>query len=301
MESSNYYFEMQDQDPSWWLQPAVKSDMASSTANFKESAQIVLFIINPQNDFYPGGVCAVPDAGAGSARIAKLIREHGSKFSRIIVAMATHQYCHISHASSWMDARQQPPAVGTRITYKSLLEGDWQPRSILQQEWCEQYTMKLETKCKKFLTIEPEYCIVGTLGHGVHGVVHSALQEWCAQSASHRTIQYLHHGHNQRAAMYSAVRAAVEDPMDPSTAVNTTLMDTFRTADQVFITGPRLSHCIATTTRDLIDMWGANISKLVILTDGGAVSPGYEANTEEFLDFARIKGCRVCRCAEAFE
>jgi uncharacterized membrane protein YgcG len=61
---------------------------------------------------------------------------------------------------------------------------------------------------RRQLTIWPEHCIIGTVGHAVVPVLQNALQRWAAQSA--RPVAYLLHSQHALGENYSAVRVVVE-------------------------------------------------------------------------------------------
>jgi nicotinamidase-related amidase len=233
VEHSNYDFELQEVNDMWFSDAEAHQDAARSKAASKAPPQIILFLICPQNDYYPGGAMAVENAAPSAKHLETLIREHGSRIKQIVIALATHQYGDLTHPSSWESYQGERPTAGTKITYKALLEGDWQARNAILQEWYELYAKRLESEHRRSLTILPEHCIIGTRGHSVHQSINSAVQEWAARSKN--TVQYVHFGSNKRAYMYSAMQAAVEDPLDASTALNTKLLNVLLESDQVTI------------------------------------------------------------------
>jgi len=69
--------------------------------------------------------------------------------------------------------------------------------------------------------------------------------------------------------MYSALKAEVEDPKDPRTALNEELLVKLKIADRVIICGQALSHCVNYTVRDILNFWHHDlVSKLVLVEDG---------------------------------
>lgn len=96
-------------------------------------------------------------------------------------------------------------------------------------------------------------------------------------------------GMNQLTEMYSAIRAEIPIPNDPTTTVNTELLTKLRSAKtvplsvndpclltvlQLIICGQPLSHGVNYTTRDIVDDWkrhGKDLSGVWVLEDGSLV------------------------------
>lgn len=99
---------------------------------------------------------------------------------------------------------------------------------------------------------------------------------------------------NPRSEHYSAIRAQVPDPADPATQTAGALIDTLRCADEIIIAGEALSHCVANTVRDLAASHGdANVSKLVLLTDGTSPVGGFEQLGDDFQNEFTSRGMRT--------
>ena len=157
------------------------------------------------------------------------------------------------------------------------------------------------------LTIWPEHCIIGSVGHSVVPSINSAVQNWARLKK--RSVQYVMKGQNCRTEMYSAIAAEVEDEKDPSTSVNLELISKLRLADRIVVCGQALSHCVNYTVRDLIKYWDADLSRLVLVENckfiyslvltandfSAGCSPvfGYEAAAATFVNEVRAKGMTV--------
>lgn len=53
-------------------------------------SKLILLIIDPQNDFHPGGTLAIGTANEDSARIAAFIDRHISTIDEIYVTLDSH-------------------------------------------------------------------------------------------------------------------------------------------------------------------------------------------------------------------
>jgi nicotinamidase-related amidase len=95
------------------------------------------------------------------------------------------------------------------------------------------------------------------------------------------------------------VQADVPDPTDPSTQLNTRLIQNLETADVVAVSGQALSHCVANTVWDMADCLGPeSIRKLVLIADTSSPVPGFENLAQQFLADLRQRGMKTARAAE---
>ena len=93
--------------------------------------------------------------------------------------------------------------------------------------YCAEYAHRLESSSnRKFsLTIWPEHCILGTVGHDIVDDVALAISAWKEEEVvgTSRTVEYIQKGMNPYTEMYSAICAEV--PVDASTSFNYELVD----------------------------------------------------------------------------
>lgn len=62
-------------------------------------------------------------------------------------------------------------------------------------------------------------------------MIEDALQAWVEHQ--NKAVEYVMKGQNCRVEMFSAVKAEVEDPLDPSTRQNDAFLDHLKVADRV--------------------------------------------------------------------
>ncbi|KAJ1419803.1 hypothetical protein B484DRAFT_433674, partial [Ochromonadaceae sp. CCMP2298] len=115
-----------------------------------------------------------------------------------------------------------------------------------------------------------------------------------------RPITYIMKGQNLRTEMYSALMAEVEDSADPSTALNTELLNSLKISDRILICGQALSHCVNATTRDLIDHLGKERNHLVLLKDACSSVKDFEVIGAEFLAHCERKNVGIETTESAF-
>lgn len=251
----------------------------------------VLFIIDPQNDFHPGGSLGVPGANEDSARIAEFIKTNVDKIDEIYVSLDSHHRIHIAHGVFWKNSQGSHPPPFTLIKSSDVEQGTWIPVDSTKLEHAKFYTKALEEKGRFVVCIWPEHCLIGTPGHAVVPILNDAMQEWVKHKM--KSIEYIHKGTNCLTEMYSAIAAEVPMEDDPSTNVNPDLIHRLHAADQVFICGEAKSHCVNYTMRDIAAHWKKDISALVLLSDCSSAVPGFEQAAQVFEQEIQEIGCRV--------
>ena len=262
-----------------------------------------LLIIDPQNDFVdtPGkaGSLAVPGAYQDCRRLATFIRRMGPTLADIHVTMDTHRRYDVAHPLWWKDPKTgDRPKPFTMITSKEFGKA-WVPfdtRSEMMDRM-QSYIQALESGGRYPLVIWPEHCLIGTAGHNVQEDVAAAIGHWEATQIA--DVDFVTKGSNPFTEHYSAVKAEVPDPNDPSTQLNVQLIDILKNADIILIAGQALSHCVANTVRDIADNFGEeNIRKMVLLEDCSSNVPGFEQMGKDFITQMSKRGMRVVKSTE---
>lgn len=255
-----------------------------------------LLVIDPQNDFcdIPGAALPVPGANADMQRLASLITRLGSKLDDIHVTLDSHNPVDIAHPSWWTNDQGAAPAPFTMISAADVKNGVWRTRNPRAQVHSLNYVESLERNNRYKLIIWPEHCLIGSWGHNVHADVFSALTAWARSKQA--VVDFVTKGSNPTTEHYSAVQAEVPDANDPSTMLNLNsgLIPALKSADIVLIAGEALSHCVASTVRDIADNFGEdNIKKMVLLEDCSSSVTGFEANGQQFIAEMKARGMQV--------
>lgn len=274
-----------------------------------KSKNIHLLAIDPQNDFCdipennlpldpqsiatgspkPVARPALPVSGADAdmKRLAAFIDRVGDQVDQIHVTLDSHNPVDIAHPTWWQDEKGNAPAPFMVVKADDVRKGIWRARDAKQQAHSLKYVEALEANQKYLLVVWPEHCLIGSWGHNVHGAVKGAVDRWARKNL--KLANYVVKGTNPTTEHYSAVRAEVPDPNDPGTELNRQLIDALREADIVIIAGEALSHCVASTVRDIADALGPKgTEKLVLLTDCTSSVGGFEKLGTDFM--ADLKG-----------
>ena len=254
---------------------------------------VQLLTIDPQNDFCDSaGSLFVPGAEEDMKRLAAMVRRAGNKLNDIHVTLDSHRTVDVAHPVFWKDSAGKHPNPFTIITVQDVENGTWQATNPGFAARALEYVKQLESNARYPLCIWPEHCIIGSWGHSIYPELSDALIDW--ERERFAIVDYVTKGSNVFTEHYSAVQADVPDPTDPSTMLNARLIDILQTADIVAITGEALSHCVANTVNDIIDNFGyENVKKLVLLEDTTSSVLRFEQQGEDFVKKAVAKGMQV--------
>ena len=264
-----------------------------------DTSKVVLFIIDPQVDFHPGGSLGINGANEDSQRTADFIRDNKHLITHIYISLDSHHRTHIAHGICWEDENGNSPQPFTVISNEDIEAGKWKPRDPKLLDHCKFYTKALEEKGRFKLIIWPEHCLIGTPGHAVEKTLNSALQEWAGANLAN--IHYVMKGTNCLVEMYSAIGAEVEIKADPSTCINHNLLGHLNSSEKLIICGQALSHCVNYTTRDIVDNWEGDKSRIIVLKDACSPVAGYEESGKKFLEDMAAVGVTITTCDNVFK
>jgi nicotinamidase-related amidase len=256
-------------------------------------------IIDPQQDFCDpvSGALYVPGAENDMRGLAALLGRYGAEWGAIHVTLDSHHFLHIAHSIWWQDREGNPPAPFTIISEDDVTSGKWRTRRSEEETYSREYVAALARNGRYPLCIWPYHCLIGTPGHSISALLFPALTQWEAMTG--KTVDFVRKGENPRTEHYSALRADVVDPNDTTTGTNSVLVKSLEHADRILVAGEALSHCIANTVRDLIEITDGSVTeKLVLITDACSPVTGFEGYAEDFLREMTVKGVRTMTTAE---
>lgn len=291
---------------------------------------IHLFVVDPQNDFCIAddghdnkGALVVPGADQDMHRLAQMILRLGDKIDDISVTLDSHQTVGIERPDGWWKRASDgaPPAPftclgihpdGRRVV--KFAPGGSAPNAFGMSATEEEYVtvipsflhqggptgkgsfgylQALAARGRYPHIIWTEHCCVGTWGWSIVPELASALKQWERKYVAR--VDYVVKGNNPWTEHFSGVMAEVPDPSDPSTQVNTRLVQTLEKADIILFTGEALSHCVANTARDVVATFAdpKYASRIVLLGDTTSNVGGFEFMGDAFLKDMQAKGMRI--------
>ena len=269
-----------------------------------DKLNVQFLIIDPQNDFCDkNGSLYVQGADKDAERLATMIEQMLPQITDIHTTLDTHHTVSIFHPIFWRNSKGEQPEPFTMITHDDVKEGRWRAHNPAMQKWVLYYTEQLEINKRYALIIWPYHCRIGTPGHNVVAPIARALDKWEQEFAM---VDYVTKGSNFRTEHYSAVQADVTIPTDPTTQLNTGLIQALQTADLLFLTGQALSHCVAYTVKDIANNFGEeNIKKMVLIEDTTSPVQPDPPGTTLFSDAAttfvadmKTRGMQTCRSSD---
>ncbi len=255
--------------------------------------QVELLIIDPQIDFCdPKGALYVTGAEADISRLARMVRRLAPKLDDIHVTLDSHHFVDIAHPIFWKDSSGHHPAPFTIISAPEVETGRWTTTQPGMYRRALAYVQTLAKNGRYPLCIWPPHCLIGSPGHAVMPELFAALAEWEQRFA---LVDYVTKGSNIWTEHYSAIQADVPDPADPSTQINTALIQTLLKADLIAVAGEAGSHCLANTVRDVANNFGDDsfVSKIVLLIDATSPVPGFETFQDDFLREMTGRGMKL--------
>lgn len=255
-----------------------------------------LLVIDPQNDFMDSpefkGSLAVPGAYADMQRLTSYMKKVTP--DAIFITMDTHSKYDISHAMWWVNTEGQPPAPFTIISTEDVKSGKWKAIDPKEQEYSEFYVDELAKKNKYPLCIWPYHCVNGTDGHKMEYTFAQAVEVW--EKTTGKKVEYIYKGMNPKTEHYSGLKAEVTLEDDENTKLNVSVIEKLSKFDIILIAGEAQSHCVSSTTVDLLENIGEeNVSKITLLVDCMSPVPGFEKNAEDFLVIAQEKGASLLK------
>jgi nicotinamidase-related amidase len=264
------------------------------------STKIDLVIIDPQVDFCDPKVGKLYVGGAEDdiARISTMVKRIGPKLNDIHITLDSHHQVHVAHPIFWKDSKGNHPNPFTIITAKDVEKGLWTTTSPGLFKRGLNYVQSLEKNGRYALCIWPPHCLIGSPGHCVAEPLLSTLFAW--ENENFAVIEKVTKGSNIYTEHYSAVVADVVQPDDPTTQLNTRLIQTLEEADTIVFAGEASTHCVLNTMRDIFNNFSdrSTIRKCVLLKDAMSGIPGFEKNYTDFVTDMQKEGMTVTTTKE---
>lgn len=301
---------MADQQDAWREAYAARfqefteaGQQAGLTPAQDDSEKVAVVLVDYQHDFVdPTGTLAVPGAQEDLARFLSWFYANAHRITTVYASLDTHLPFQIFFSAWWHDPRTgEHPQPFTAISAADLDNGRWAP--LIEPEWSAHYVHVLNQQARKDLMIWPHHTMQGTQGH----MLVAALSEAIAWHSTARGTQpiYIMKGLTTRTEYYGSFGAEVPDPRDPTSNLNTALLDAVMQHDKIYLAGEAKSHCVLETARQLVGHIGKQpelLKRLHFLSDctSSVQHPAidFDALAEEELTRMSTLGVQMVRSTE---
>lgn len=261
----------------------------------KKMENIHLTIIDPQDDFcnQSTGTLFVNNADGDMIRAAGFVDRYGEKIDRIHVTLDCHHLIDVAHPAMWRNSAGENPPFFTIISAQDITDGAWTPIFPTIRQRFIDYCVALEAGGRYPLCIWPPHCLIGSKGNAVVPILYEALLGWMRKKD--RNIDWISKGSNPFTEHYSAVKAEVPDPQDPTTQLNTKFITTLSKADKVYFMGEAGSHCLKETALDIADGFGNDdyVKKMILVTDCTSPVTGFSDQQTQFISDMTSRGMQT--------
>lgn len=256
-----------------------------------------LLIIDPQNDFCEKNetdistnkpALAVPGSGTDMRNIINFIKNN--ELDEIVVTLDTHSIIDIAHPMWWKKNNGDYPEIFTMISLEDIEKGLYTTSNPEHFEYSKNYIKSLEEQGKYKLIIWPEHCIQGTWGHNIYSELMEEIIKWSRKN--NKNAQFFYKGTNEKTEHYSALKAEIV--LDKNTDLNENLLNLLIESDKLYVCGEALSHCVASTVKDLINNSDKSFHKNIFLLKNCTSSvAGFEKYGDDFINYLKGKGSHV--------
>lgn len=240
-----------------------------------------------QNDFCsPEGALYVNGAEQDLKNVASFIAKQSSLIDHIILTQDNHHVIDISHPYFWTDKNGNYPQAFTTISADDVNSNKW--RAGYYKEEAINYINELYKQGEYPHIIWPEHCIVGSKGAAIADELMVAIIDW---SHKGRFFELIQKGLNPITEHFGALRANIPNSKDPSTMLNTSLIESLHKYNRILIAGEAKSHCVANTIKQICESEGL-AQKLIILEDCMSNVTGMDKLADPIYKMAKQKGAR---------
>ena len=282
--------------------------------------KIHLVVIDPQNSFckvvpqdqqqvlHDGELCVTGAWEDMAVRLPNMVNRLGKKIDDLHITLDSHHSLHVAHPSWYRDSSGNRPdpftimraengkIIGSKFDANGGQQdvGEFRCFKPSVTKRTVDYLQSLQNAGRYPHCIWPVHCLIGTPGHNVVAPLMAAALNWANENDS--VIDFVTKGSNPYVEHFSAVRAEVVDPQDPSTQLNVGFIQTLEEADEILFAGEALSHCLANTMRDIANSFNDSedkfLKKCVLLTDATSSVPGFESYGDTFIKEMTARGMK---------
>jgi nicotinamidase-related amidase len=256
------------------------------------------------------GSLPVTGAKEDMNRLAKFLTDNGDKIDEVRCTLDSHHPCSIFHPLYWVDKNGNHPEPITvtgaqgrpldSILFLDKVTGTNPLWRTTNPGWNDHAIKYIESLPKEYaLTIWSYHCLIGSQGAAVYPPLFEALMEW--EKKYFAVVNWVTKGCSMHTEHYGAVKAEVPLPDDDTTNTNSSFAELLEESDTLLVGGEASSHCVARTVTQLVEEFGEDYAKkIVLLTDCMSPVPGFENLYDDFINKMTQKGMRLSTSTQFF-
>ncbi len=253
------------QDPYRDMYPTRTSEFAEEgrqaglrpSSEDKNTQRTALIVVDNQWDFvHPSGALSVAGAQDDVARLITFLYRNVEDITSIYASLDTHHEFQIFYDTWWkyLDADERPAPytqIGLNNGEAVDLTTGRRVVPVVDPLWSlATYLPHLKTQAQKDLMIWPFHCMEGSMGHNLMPALREAFAFHSAGRMSQ--VTFIGKGTCPQVEHYGIFAAEVPYPKDPSTGMNTSVLDAIATHDLIYVAGEAKSHCVLETMHQLV-------------------------------------------------
>jgi len=259
-----------------------------------------LLIIDPQVDFcMPGGALFVNNADVDMQKLSNFIIENAEQIESIIVSLDMHMLEDIAHSIYWIDSEGKHPEPFTNITFNDVKSGIWKTKNPIMQSHVLYYLEQLESGGNFVHTIWPNHCIAGTQGSNIFPTLLVAIKNWMEVSKK-PFITYIK-GMNPTSEQFGIFQEEVQTSDIEGDFNHNLFKQIFKYNQEVLVAGQAKSHCVATSLKQIYEMFPNTIKNITLLTDTTSNVTGCEHIADKIYEDLRTAGMKELTTSEIFK
>ncbi|MGL5692070.1 MAG: hypothetical protein ACRDD8_14805 [Bacteroidales bacterium] len=223
----------------------------------------LLLCIDLQNDFVnKTGKLSVHNAEEDLARLCTFIKDGSVKFKSCIYTLDTHNISHIGNAENWVYANGDPVKQFTQITNAEVRNGNvkYVGDADITKEYIFDYISELYNNQLCFI-VWNSHCIKNTMGAEIPKQLTDTVNEMGLYTS------YVHKGLSDKTEFYSAIEPVNIIEGDKNAQINTSLLDTINSYDEIYVTGQAYDYCVMSTLISIAKHIPEKVKDVYILTD----------------------------------
>lgn len=242
----------------------------------KTRRKISAFGVDVQNDFcvpdgtlsYKTGQLYVPGAYESIKRMQKFMPKVINVVTQWWFSLDQHHPFDIGHYTFWKDKKGNHPKLSISnpampISAAQIEAREWGPSRPELYNYALDYARTLEANGRYCVMVWNEHCIIGESGSLFVPEIAQEIRNW--EYHNKANVVTVIKGTNPLTEHYSALEAEVPYPSDPTTHLQTDMIQLMQDSDEIWWMGQALDFCVNSTMQTAFKLFDAETLKRNII------------------------------------